>query len=109
VRPVGERVDLLEQAEVVRLLHDERRDVLAGVARQRFHECRAALGIEGQRIDLDALGGRDRARDLDVARIDGPGDEHLARARLAMAAHGHEHGFGERRGAFAANCSRRVR
>ena len=100
VRPVGERIDVFEHAEEIRLLDDQRRDVLAFVRRKR-RQIGMAAGAHVRDASssspwppVDGLG---HARDSAGAPC--VGTRMRADVDLRLRAHGHQAGFGDRRGA----------
>ena len=97
VRPVGERIHVVEQAEEVRLLQDHRR--------RRGGQPGEGVGIDepvlavGQRHDLDALVAHDGPGRGHVERVRVPGNRDYARPAAAgsptVGPYGHQHRFGQ--------------
>ena len=95
MRPVGELIGLFEVAEEIRLLHDQRGDVLPGIRLQRFEQRAPCRSIEIHRLEHDSLLARDGLRHLRIGGIDRARQQNAARTRGAIGAHRHETGFGQ--------------
>jgi hypothetical protein len=91
VRGLGEGLERLDAAEVVRVLHEHGRGLVADLGGQR-----AAIGRHRHRDDLGADPARVRLEHLPVVRV-----QRLAHVDLAAPrhAHGHQRCLGGRRGA----------
>ena len=93
MRPVGERIDILEPSKKVRLRDHERGEVLASVLAERGRRGDALGGAVGQLLELQPLVRGHRDGDLAVVRMQRRRHENARRLRLAIGAHCHERGF----------------
>ena len=105
-RPARQRIDVLQLPEEVRLLDDDRGDVLAGERRERIRIDAARRGIVRHGFELQALASGHHLGDATPRRVDSRRHEDARRLRAPVRAHGHEAGLGERGGAVV---ERRVR
>src|SRR6202043_3970357 len=82
--PVGERIDILEDAEEVRLLNDERGDVLTLEARERRRQ-RASVGRAVRHLlEAHGLVARGGDRNFAVVRMHVARYEDALRLRFAI-------------------------
>ena len=95
MRPVGQLIGLFQVAEEIRLLYDQRGDVLPGVRLQRFEQRAPRRSIEIHRLEHDPLIARDRFRHLRVGGVYRARQQNTPRVRGAIGAHRHETGFGQ--------------
>src|SRR6185437_8997828 len=93
MRPVAERIDILQASEEVGLLDDERGDVLSIVTLERAREDAAVLRAVRQLLDHEPLIAGNGPGRLTVVRMDGGRHENALRVRFAVGAHCHEAGL----------------
>ncbi len=88
MRPVGQRIDILEASEEVGLLDDQRRDVLAFIGRQRLHRDDAS-GAAPDFLDSHSLVAGRGPGHLPVAWVDARRHQHAHRLRLSIRSYSH--------------------
>jgi len=92
VRPLSQRIDVLEHAEEIRLRNDQRRDFGAGMRSKQFDRCMTTLGVVADLDNFDFLIANDDVNDLAIDRVNGL--RHQDAPCLFLRAHGHEHRLG---------------
>ena len=94
---IGERIDILQTTEEVRLLDDHCGDVLARVRRECSGVDAARVRHAGDRLEAQSLAARGVPRHLPIARVDRRRQQHALTVRSTVRPHRHQRRLGDRR------------